>query len=273
MDNKTPHIRSIQIPVGNLDNAIDYYCEKLNFSVLAKDASTVSLSLDNENELLKLVSDASARQLGHFALLLPSRSSMGCFLHHLIKKQIPILGAIDHRFCESIYLSDPDTNNIEIACDKTGQTWFDEANILRTGDGEFDYEGIYYSCNDSKKEYLLPEITRIGHIMLNVHDLRRQKHFYESAIGLHETYLDALGRVYLSYGDYHHLIGLNPKSASEQAPPNMRPITFTIGFPDCTSLKEVLNKVSANGVTYEETNSGYLVIDPEGNRINLVLEA
>lgn len=273
MTSLAPYIRMVQIPVSNLDEAVDYYCRKLSLSILERTDNHLSLTIDQKHEILRVVKASGGKSIGHFALLLPKRSNMGCFLRHVIHQQIPIIGAIDHRFCESIYLSDPDRNNIEIACDRHKNEWFDGSETLQTGDTEFDYEGVYYACDQNNGHYLLPEETRIGHIMINVQDMEQTKNFYENVIGLKPTYEDLNGKVYMSFGDYHHLIGLNPFPVVSTLPEAGSISAFTLAYNDCVMLKSTLDRCIAHKQDCRETSTGYTVHDPEGNTIYLSLES
>jgi len=51
-------------------------------------------------------------------------------LRRVLAAKIPLQGAADHGVSESIYLSDPDGNGVELYCDKQQEMW------PRTPDGQ-----------------------------------------------------------------------------------------------------------------------------------------
>jgi catechol 2,3-dioxygenase len=51
-------------------------------------------------------------------------------LRRVLVAQIPLQGSSDHGVSESIYLSDPDHNGVELYCDKPQEQW------PRTPDGQ-----------------------------------------------------------------------------------------------------------------------------------------
>jgi catechol 2,3-dioxygenase len=61
--------------------------------------------------------------LYHTAILYPTRPALATALQRVFAAKIPLQGAADHGVSESIYLSDPDDNGVELYCDKPKETW------------------------------------------------------------------------------------------------------------------------------------------------------
>jgi catechol 2,3-dioxygenase len=55
--------------------------------------------------------------------LYPSRAALADAFRRLIQAGIPLDGASDHGVSESLYLRDPDSNGVELYCDRPKETW------------------------------------------------------------------------------------------------------------------------------------------------------
>lgn len=61
--------------------------------------------------------------LYHTAILYPTRAALAAALRRVLAVEIPLQGAADHGVSQSIYLSDPDGNGVELYCDKPKEQW------------------------------------------------------------------------------------------------------------------------------------------------------
>jgi catechol 2,3-dioxygenase len=61
--------------------------------------------------------------LYHTAIVYPTRAALATALRRVLVANIPLQGAADHGVSESIYLSDPDQNGVELYCDKPKERW------------------------------------------------------------------------------------------------------------------------------------------------------
>src|ERR1044071_349378 len=95
--------------------------------VLSRENGTAELGADTP--LLRFVEEPGARSasgftgLFHVALLVPDRPSLGRFLAHTVREQIPLTGLSDHAVSEAIYLRDPDYHGIEVYADRPREQW------------------------------------------------------------------------------------------------------------------------------------------------------
>src|SRR5262249_62419591 len=86
--------------------------------------------------LVRFVEEPGARPahgftgLFHVALLVPDRPSLGRFLAHTAREQIPLTGLSDHVVSEAIYLRDPDYHGIEVYADRPREQW--EGHVSQT---------------------------------------------------------------------------------------------------------------------------------------------
>jgi catechol 2,3-dioxygenase len=259
------HMGLVELSVSDLDRSLAYWQDAIGLRVLSRENGTAELGADTP--LLRFVEEPGARPavgftgLFHVALLVPDRPSLGRFLAHTAREQIPLTGLSDHAVSEAIYLRDPDYHGIEVYADRPREQWEGRVGQLMTtipldagsllaeaGDGEFDG---------------LPEGTRMGHVHLCVRDVDETVGFYRDRLGMGLTAQLGDQAAFLSAGGYHHHIGGNTweTRGAEHAPEGTaRLLRFTIVLPNEEEVTRVAEQIG-----------GTEVLDPSGN--SLVLAA
>jgi len=269
------HISRVDLNVKNLNASLDFYLNKLGFSVLKQEKEFVALTVDHKNEILRLYENqkmikSNNMNIYHFALLLPTRKDLSKFLHHLIINQIEIDGAADHKVSEAIYLRDPDGFGIEVACDRDDKEWEISEEKIHMDTKPFDYKGVYYESDDRDIFANLPKDTVIGHLHLQVNDIEKAKDFYHNIIGFKITNEEIFEAVFMSDKEYHHHLAINSWFKSKKLDveqPQMK--SFTITYPSCEKYLNTLNNLKKAEIEYKETNEGIFIKDPENTAIYL----
>ena len=270
------HISKIDLLVSDLSISKKFYTDSLGFSILSETDEYISLTVDHQNEILRLIPNQinraknSPMNIYHFAILLPTRKDLGKFLHHLIIKQIPIDGAADHLVSEAIYLKDPDGFGIEISVDKDDSTWGKNNNQIEMDTLPFDYKGVYYATEDDDLFISLPSDAIIGHLHLQVKNVQKIKDFYSNIIGfdiVNDTIQDA---VFMSDKNYHHHLAINSWGKNKNPVNKMK--SFTIAYPTCEKFIEAYDKIKQMDLFYKETNQGIMIKDPEETEIYLSIK-
>ena len=64
-----------------------------------------------------------ATGLYHVAVRYPTRASLANALRRVLAAGIPLDGASDHGVSEALYLRDPDSNGVELYCDRAKEDW------------------------------------------------------------------------------------------------------------------------------------------------------
>lgn len=64
-----------------------------------------------------------ATGLYHVAVRYPTRASLANALRRVLAAGIPLDGASDHGVSEALYLRDPDSNGVELYCDRAKEHW------------------------------------------------------------------------------------------------------------------------------------------------------
>jgi catechol 2,3-dioxygenase len=254
-------------------------------TALQEDSSVVLADPDGV-PLVELHGDATARPLDrratglfHLAVLVPSRLELARSLWRLAVHHWPLNGASDHLVSEALYLSDPDGNGIEIYRDRPRAEWPRSDGQLRMATMPLDLDHLLSEedgreaggANPGRPETVAPG-TRIGHVHLQVSDLREAEDFYSGVLGFEVTVRGYPGALFVSAGGYHHHIGLNIwNSAAAQPPPpgSIGLRNYEVVLPDKRALEEVLARVRAAGLEAQAVDGGAVVRDPSGNAVVL----
>jgi catechol 2,3-dioxygenase len=257
------HMGLVELSVSDLDRSLAYWQDAIGLRVLSRENGAAELGADTP--LLRFVEEPGARPadgftgLYHVALLVPDRPSLGRFLAHAAREQIPLEGLSDHDVSEAIYLRDPDRHGIEVYADRPreqweGQVWermttrpLDAGSLLAEADGDA-FDG-------------LPDGTTMGHVHLRVRDVDETIGFYRDVLGMGLTAQLGDMAAFLSAGGYHHHVGANTweTRGAEPAPEGTaRLLRFTIVLPDEGEVQRVAERIG-----------GTEVRDPSGNPLLL----
>lgn len=123
----------IHLKVADLDRSLQFYCDLLGFNCLSRfgeNAAFISAG-DYHHHIglntwyTKDSKPPSNNKTGlfHFALLYPLRKDLAIIYKRLLDQNYALTGVADHGVSEAIYLSDPDTNGLELYWDKPRELW------------------------------------------------------------------------------------------------------------------------------------------------------
>lgn len=118
--------------------------------------------------------------------------------------------------------------------------------------------------------------TRIGHVHLKVSDLDRSVRFYTQALGF-AVMARMEGAAFLSFGGYHHHLGLNTWESEGGSPaPRRSPglYHFALLYPDRAELGRALKRYlewggQLDGASDHGVSEAIYLHDPDGNGIEL----
>ncbi|MDX2205268.1 MAG: VOC family protein [Hyphomicrobiaceae bacterium] len=146
--------------------------------------------------------------LYHTAFLLPGRAELGAWLRRAIRMRLPLDGVSDHRVSESLYLSDPEGNGIEIYADRPRATWVWSGSTVEMGNHPLDGDGILRDGMGLPEPERLPSGTIVGHVHLRVGAVPQAEAFYAGVVGLEITRRRD-GAAFYATGRYHHHLATN----------------------------------------------------------------
>ena len=257
------HMGLVELSVSDLDRSVTYWQDAIRLRVLSRENGTAELGADTP--LLRFVEEPGARPasgftgLFHVALLVPDRPSLGRFLAHTVREQIPLTGLSDHAVSEAIYLRDPDYHGIEVYADRPREQWEGRVGQLMTTI-PLDAGSLLAEAGDGGFEGL-PDGTKMGHVHLCVRDVDETVGFYRDTLGMGLTAQLGDQAAFLSAGGYHHHIGGNTweTRGAEPAPEGTaRLLRFTIVLPDDEDVARTAERIG-----------GTEVRDPSGNSLLL----
>jgi catechol 2,3-dioxygenase len=257
------HMGLVELSVSDLDRSLEYWQDAIGLRVLSRKNGTAELGTDTP--LVRFVEEPGARPaqgftgLFHVALLVPDRPSLGRFLAHSVRDQIPLTGLSDHVVSEAIYLRDPDYHGIEIYADRPREQWEGQVGQRMTT-LPLDTDSLLAEAGDVGFDGL-PDGTTVGHVHLSVRDVDETIGFYRDKLGMGLTAHLGDQAAFLSAGGYHHHLGGNTWE-TRGAPPapegTARLLRFTIVVPDGEELERVAERIG-----------GTEVRDPSGNPLVL----
>jgi len=257
------HMGLVELSVSDLDRSVAYWQDAIGLRVLSRENGTAEVGADTP--LVRFVEEPGARPahgftgLFHVALLVPDRQSLGGFLAHTAREQIPLTGLSDHVVSEAIYLRDPDYHGIEVYADRPREQW--EGRVSQTMTTiPLDTDSLLAEAGDGEFEGL-PDGTVVGHVHLCVRDVDETIDFYRDRLGMGLTAHGGDQAAFLSAGGYHHHLGGNTWE-TRGAPPapegTARLLRFTIVVPDQAEVERVAERIG-----------GTEVQDPSGNTLAL----
>ena len=126
-------IGHVHLKVADLDRALTFYCDVLGFALTARygpGAAFLSaggyhhhIALNTWESLGGSPPPPGSTGLYHVAIRYPTRATLADALQRLERAGIPLQGAADHGVSESLYLTDPDQNGVELYCDRPQSEW------------------------------------------------------------------------------------------------------------------------------------------------------
>ncbi len=272
-----PHTSELHLFVSDLNRSINFYEKIIGFEILHEASDRAVFTTNGKTPLLTIEQTNFKRPfpssgLYHFALLVPKRKHLANVLTHLLSTGYPLQGASDHAVSEAIYLGDPDGNGIEIYADRPSKQWNWEQDQVVMTTKRLNAEELMKEASGVFKG--LPENTVLGHVHLQVSDLKEAKDFYQKGLGL--QIVSQLGHhaVFASYGGYHHHIGLNTWESAGAQPSKEGSVGlkwFSIVFKSELERSKCIEQVKKFSNVWQENNDFYTK-DPSGNMICLSLK-
>lgn len=121
------------------------------------------------------------------------------------------------------------------------------------------------------------EHPRIGHVHLRVSDIDRSVRFYRDALGLELQQMYGDSAAFLSWGGYHHHVGLNVWQSRHGLPPphgSTGLFHFAILYPSRHALAQAVQRlmdqgIDVDGASDHGVSEAIYLRDPDENGIEL----
>ena len=276
---------AVTLRVGNLDNMSSYYETALALEPIEERSRgrEVHRVLGRGNTpLLRLVhtpelpglrpTDAG---LFHTAFLFETQASLAATVYTAAQeKRSQFAGSSDHLVSEAFYFTDPEGNGIELYWDRPRDQW-------QYANGEIRMDTIYLDPNAYLSAHLNPETVdraaeqpgTIGHVHLQVGDVRTARDFYVDGIGLAPTQSEYPGALFTSAGGYHHHVAMNIWNSRGAGP---RGDTLGLGdlaitVPVREDLDQLIARLKAQNLQFSDNGTSIVVNDPWGTQVTVSL--
>ncbi len=278
----TAALGAVVLQVSSLDKSIAYYERVIGLRIITRDANTAALGAHGADvTLVELHEKAGVRPvpqsgllgLYHFALLLPSRASLGQFLVHLRTLGVRS-GMADHLVSEAIYLNDPDGLGIEIYADRPRESWKIDGTAIAMATDPVDVADLIAAAGGATWRGA-PADTRIGHVHLFVNDLEEAAAFFHEGIGFDRVTLQFRGALFMSAGGYHHHLGTNIWAAGSPAAgaDDARLLEWNIHVPRVSDVTDVAQSLADCGNAALVANGEVHATDPWGTSVRISVRA
>lgn len=275
----TTHVGPVTLLARDLPGLSTFYARLLGLTPTQTSPQTVTLSAHG-TPLLHLhatpdlpAAPASRPGLYHTAFLLPTRADLGRWLAHAARLGLRI-GSGDHLVSEAFYLSDPEGNGIEVYADRPRSTWTWQGGHVQMDTLAVDAAAVLKAAGldpqhlDAAPPYTgAPADTAVGHVHLKVGSAPDAARWYTQALGL-DVVADMGSAAFLSWGGYHHHIGLNEWHSRGQG----RPAAPAAGLGGVDFVTDDLHALRAHlqGRTDVNDHGDHLTLtDPWGNHLTV----
>lgn len=269
----TTHLGPVTLSVDDHDAVRSYYTDTVGLEVVTATDDSLGLGVEDQVLLrLRERPDADARPataagLFHVAIRVPDRSALADAASRLLAAE-RLQGASDHGVSEALYSRDPAGNGIEVYRDRPRSSWPMQGDRVSLITEPLDVQALR---RESTAAGGLPESTDIGHVHLEVTDLKRAVDFYVDAIGFAER--DRYrGARFVAAGGYHHHVGLNTWNGRSTPASGLGALEFTVYIDAVEALDGVIDRLEARDIDVERGDDGVTVDDPDGITIRLRIE-
>ncbi|WP_150285505.1 VOC family protein [Rummeliibacillus sp. TYF-LIM-RU47] len=276
----TTFVGHVKIRVQNLNRSLQFYKDILGIDILEQTASAAKLTTDGNTSFLSLeqpenVIPKQERTTGlyHFAILLPEQKDLANIVVHLVQNGVRF-GSSDHLVSEALYLNDPDGNQIEIYRDRVPSEWKWSDNEVDMAVDPLDFDTLLKHATPDQPWDRMPKDSVMGHVHLHVSELIKTEEFYVKGLGMEVVNRFGDQALFLSYGKYHHHLGVNTWNGVGIPAPAENSVgleSFTLLFDNDEVRKQAVMNLEKIGAKILEEENQYVTVDPSGNRIVLAV--
>ncbi len=281
---------AVHLDVADLDRSLAFWRDLIGLAELPAAGGEARLGVDGR-ELIVLHAGATHPAgrghagLYHVAIHVADAFEFARALVRIGEAGVP-QSPTDHIFSKATYLNDPDGMLLEITLETPerfrsveigpGSLYMIDSRGRRRGATEaLDVAEALAPLGDGRAAGPLASGSYIGHVHLQVPDLRAAHAFYRDVIGFREhAFMEQVGMADLSAGGrFPHRLAINDwhGPAAIQRPPATAGMSrYELLFGEPGELDRLLERLSASGVEHRRDGERSIsVLDPAGNRIVL----
>ena len=272
---------AVTLHVANLDRMVGYYHLGVGLDVLAQAGDLAVLGRNNEAVIILEYKPALSRPalgsagLYHTAILFEDQISLAAAVYSIASKYPKsFTGSSDHMVSKALYFDDPEGNGVELYWDRAREDWSWDAQ------GHVRMDTLALDPNAFLREHVTAEALQgpvgnagIGHVHLQVGDVRVARAFYLDALGFEPTATSYPGALFASAGGYHHHIAMNVWHSAGAGP---RAASLGLGdvavsVPAREDLDALTARLSAKNVAFADDGRAVRVDDPWGTQVTVAV--
>ena len=272
------HVSRVQLRTANLAGVLEFYQKVIGLRVIERTESEASLSATGSAPAFLVFTEARNaiprphRTTGlYHAIRFPTRRDLAQTYLRIVAADYPIDDASDHGMGESIHLSDPDGNGVELYADRPRSEWPMRNGRLHMHTQALDFDSLLATTGGDPIPANVPAQTDIGHINLYVADLKEDEKYFHEFFGL-----DVMARIdnatFLGAGGYHHYVAVNTWAGKTPAPENsVGLISYRFAVPNAQGLANLKDRARLFGHESQIAGDILQVRDPNGDWLELEL--
>lgn len=267
---------TVELNVKDLTLQKQFYHELVGLEILSESSEKVGLGF-GQSELVRLIStpdlplfeDHNAG-LYHTAILFEQRPALARTLQYIFEHAPQYFsGSSDHIVSEAFYFSDPEGNGLELYADRDSSGWVWHDGKIMMGSSYID--PAEYIAQHAGTES--SESKTIGHVHLQVGNIAEAKKFYVDVLGFSTT-AEMPTALFISDGEYHHHLGMNTwqSEGAGKRPTSTGLSHFEVKLSNIEDGVELKKRLTAAGISFEETNNRIAVRDPWNTVLSFVAQ-
>ena len=284
--NPSTGMDAVTLYVGDLELMSSYYSEALALEPVEERAHGRQVHRvlgRGTTPMVRLIStpdlpavDPREAGLFHTAFLFEDRQSLAATVYRAAQdSRSRFVGSSDHLVSEAFYFTDPEGNGIELYIDRARSEW------TYAPDGELRMATEYLDPNTFLREHLDQTVVdtaprlpgKVGHVHLQVGDIRQARDFYVDALGFETTVQSYPGALFAAAGGYHHHVAMNTWNSRGVGPRASRlglgDVAVTV--PTREDLDALVVRLKDKGVGYADTGRSVAAKDPWGTQVTVSL--
>jgi len=279
---------AVDLEVTDLGRSTAFWHQVIGLHIRSEEPDTMQLGTQDQT-LVTLRTGAQhgflPRHSGlyHLAIHPPSQVEFARILRRIVGAGLRC-SPVDHIMSKAIYLNDPDGITVEITLEtpqRLRELVVNDHSVqavrtdgrLESGRDPFDVTAMLATLEGLDHKELVPSGTRVGHVHLYVADLLEAYQFYRTLGFTQALWAPELGIGDLGAGGaFNHRIAVNTwqgRGAPQSPRGTARMRDFAINLETPERLDHVLGQLPHDVL---ESDTGYLLADPAGNRIRLAHE-
>ncbi|MEH6781361.1 MAG: VOC family protein [Rhodoglobus sp.] len=270
---------AVTLSVANLDALTAYYRDAVALTVLSESSDTVVLGRGTTPVVIlkhsPALKHASPRDAGlfHTAILFDTEEALAASVYSVATRYPQTFtGSSDHLVSKAFYFTDPEGNGVELYWDRDRTEWSwvhgtVEMSTLYLDPNTFLHENL----TESAVEQPVIGGARVGHVHLQVGDVRTAREFYVNQLGFEATTEIPGSAVFVSAGGYHHHMAMNTWNSSGAGPrlPALGLAQVDITVPSLDDLGELGERMTHHGIQLRHDGQTVSFDDPWANQIRV----